>query len=149
MAEEYYQRMNDMKADARGADEAEAKAGEACPIATQDIRMNLKNRQKAIESAMYGPPNPAEPNDAFWQKLADTWGTDVGQAKTMRCGNCAVFIVTPEMQECIKVGLAKGDNAQDAYDVTVEAELGYCEAFDFKCAASRTCRAWVAGGPKK
>jgi hypothetical protein len=25
--------------------------------------------------------------------------------------------------------------------------LGYCEAFDFKCAASRTCDAWVVGGP--
>jgi hypothetical protein len=26
-------------------------------------------------------------------------------------------------------------------------DLGYCEAFDFKCAASRTCDAWIAGGP--
>jgi hypothetical protein len=25
--------------------------------------------------------------------------------------------------------------------------LGYCEIFDFKCAASRTCDAWVVGGP--
>jgi hypothetical protein len=24
-------------------------------------------------------------------------------------------------------------------------DLGYCEIFDFKCAASRTCDAWVAG----
>jgi hypothetical protein len=23
-------------------------------------------------------------------------------------------------------------------------DLGYCEIFDFKCAASRTCRAWIA-----
>jgi hypothetical protein len=27
------------------------------------------------------------------------------------------------------------------------ADLGYCEIFDFKCAASRTCDAWVVGGP--
>jgi hypothetical protein len=25
-------------------------------------------------------------------------------------------------------------------------DLGYCEIFDFKCASSRTCSAWVAGG---
>ena len=48
---------------------------------------------------------------------------------------------------CIKSGLAKGVTEQDAYDVVVTAELGYCEAFDFKCAASRTCRAWITGGP--
>jgi hypothetical protein len=148
MADDYYQQMNDMKAGARSADAEDAKAGEACPIATQDIRTNLKNRQHAIDTAQYGPPNPAEPNEAFWQKIAATWGTDVEQAKTMRCGNCAVFIRTPEMLKCIETGLAKGDSAQDAYDVTSQAELGYCEAFDFKCAASRVCRAWVAGGPK-
>jgi hypothetical protein len=27
--------------------------------------------------------------------------------------------------------------------------LGYCEIFDFKCAASRTCDAWVVGGPNE
>jgi hypothetical protein len=25
--------------------------------------------------------------------------------------------------------------------------MGYCEALDFKCAASRTCNAWAVGGP--
>jgi hypothetical protein len=120
--------------------------GEACPVATQDIAVNLKNRQNAIDTAMYGPANPMEPGD-FFEKIAATWGVPVEEAQTMRCGNCAVFIVTPKMIDCIKIGIAKGGTEQDAYDVVVNTELGYCEAFDFKCAASRTCRAWVAGGP--
>jgi hypothetical protein len=27
------------------------------------------------------------------------------------------------------------------------ADLGYCELFHFKCAAARTCSAWLMGGP--
>ncbi len=145
MAEDYYSQMAEMKRGAREADASAAKAGESCPIATQDIKTNLKNRQKAIDNAMYGPPNPGEPNDEFWQKLADTWGTSLEQARTMLCGNCAVFVVTPAMKECIRVGLSQGE--ADGYDAEVQTELGYCKMFDFKCAASRTCRAWVAGGP--
>ena len=34
-----------------------------CPPATQNIELNLKNRQKAIDEYHYGPLNPAEPND--------------------------------------------------------------------------------------
>ncbi|NBW21228.1 MAG: phage portal protein, partial [Caulobacteraceae bacterium] len=32
-----------------------------CPIATQDIKVNLKNRQTAVDDANYGPANPNEP----------------------------------------------------------------------------------------
>ena len=32
-------------------------------------------------------------------------------------------------------------------DVVEAAELGYCELLHFKCAASRTCDAWLVGGP--
>ena len=32
--------------------------GESCPMPTQDITLNLKNRAKAITSAAYGPENP-------------------------------------------------------------------------------------------
>jgi hypothetical protein len=34
-----------------------------------------------------------------------------------------------------------------AKDIVNEADLGYCELFDFKCAGSRTCDAWITGGP--
>ena len=123
-------------------EEEEPEEGEACPIATQDIAVNLENRQKAIDTANYGPANPGEPGDYF-DMMAAQWNVSASEAESMRCGNCAAFIVTPKMLQCIQSGLGE----PDGYDVIVQAELGYCEAFDFKCAASRTCRAWIAGGP--
>jgi hypothetical protein len=124
-----------------------AAVGDACPPATQDIALNLKNRKNAIDTAMYGPLNPDEPNDEYWQALASEWSVDVKTAKQQRCGNCAVFVVTSSMKDCISQGLT-GENQSDEFDAIDEAgELGYCEAFDFKCASARTCRAWVSGGP--
>ena len=37
--------------------------------------------------------------------------------------------------------------AADPYDVLDRANLGYCQLFKFKCAACRTCDAWLYGGP--
>jgi len=119
----------------------------SCPTATQDVRANLKNRKKAISGANYGPLNPSEKNDEFWAETAKEWSVSVAEAKKQRCGNCAAFIQTSAMMECIEGGLAQGDSAANAYDVAEAGELGYCEAFDFKCASRRTCRAWIVGGP--
>ena len=38
-----------------------------CPAPTQNIELNLQNRQKAINEYGYGPLNPSKPNDKFWQ----------------------------------------------------------------------------------
>ena len=116
-----------------------------CPTATLDVALNLKNRQKAIKSAMYGPANPRLPNEAYWRKIAGVWGIGVAEAKTMRCGNCAAFDIKKQTIDCIKLGL--GRDGIDPQDTVVAAELGYCRMFDFKCAASRTCSAWITGGP--
>jgi len=124
-----------------------AAAGD-CPPATQDIGINLANREKAIQTAAYGPLNPQEPNEEFWAEKANRWSVDVTEAKKSVCGTCVMFIRTPKMLNCIEGGLAAGDSGeQNAWDAIDQAELGYCEAFDFKCAASRTCNAWVVGGP--
>jgi hypothetical protein len=121
---------------------------ETCPPATQDIQLNLKNRQNAIDNVGYGPLNPEEPNEEFWQGKADRWKLTIEEAKTSRCGNCAAFIKTSKMLDCIATGLQQGDeNVADSYDVVAAGDLGYCEALDFKCAAARTCDAWIAGGP--
>jgi hypothetical protein len=119
-----------------------------CPPATQDIAINLQNREKAITTAGYGPLNPKEPNEDFWAEKAKRWSLPVADAKKSVCGNCVMFIRTPSMLDCIETGLAAGESgSQNAWDAIDTAELGYCEAFDFKCAASRTCSAWVVGGP--
>ena len=116
-----------------------------CPPATQDIGLNLHNRGVAINVASYGPANPRLPNVEYWQHLARQWGISAAEARTMRCGNCAAFDISPEILDCINAGLS--ETGVDAQDVIVAAELGYCHAFKFKCAASRTCSAWIVGGP--
>ena len=118
--------------------------GESCPMPTQDITLNLKNRAKAITSAAYGPQNPKLPNRAFWAKKADTWDVSEKAAKTSLCGNCAAFNVSDDIRECIAQGIGIDT---DPWGTIELAELGYCEIFDFKCAAQRTCNAWVVGGP--
>lgn len=125
----------------------ESKAESKCPIATKDISVNLRNRKKAIDTAMYGPLNPAEPNKDYWSKLAKEWDVDSATAQKQRCGNCVMFIITPEMKSCIDSGLTGGQRQDEWGAIDAAGQLGYCEAFDFKCAARRTCRAWVTGGP--
>ena len=127
--------------------ETETKAAPACPSATKDIVVNLKNRKTAIDSAMYGPLNPSEPNEEYWGKIAEEWDVDITSAKKQLCGNCVMFIVTPEMKDCISSGVTGEERADEWAAIDSAGELGYCEAFDFKCAAKRTCRAWVVGGP--
>lgn len=118
-----------------------------CPTATQDIDLNLKNRQKAINKYHYGPLNPNEPNDEYWNELARRWNTtDIESVKNNRCGNCAAFDVSEKMQDCIAHGIGSepGSDPQSTIDA---GHLGYCRFLKFKCAAKRTCDAWVEGGP--
>lgn len=124
----------------------EVKQDGSCPQATSDIAVNLKNRQKAIDAAGYGPLNPKESNSDFWSAKAERWDVSSTEAKKQLCGNCAAFIKTDKMMKCINSGLSAGGE-NDAWDVIDAGDLGYCEAFDFKCAASRTCDAWIVGGP--
>jgi hypothetical protein len=120
---------------------------QSCPLATQDVALNLANRQTAIDTANYGPLNPAQPNTVFWMALADKWSVTETQARQSTCGNCAAFNVTAAVKGCIEQGLALGGSTGDEWDTVAAGDLGYCEAFDFKCAADRTCDAWVSGGP--
>jgi hypothetical protein len=113
---------------------------ESCPMATQDITLNLKNRAKAINSANYGPENPKLPNKQFWMEMAREWEVDPEEAKMSVCGNCAAFNQDDSMLECIAKGIGEEG---DPWAMIDAGDLGYCEIFDFKCASSRTCEAWV------
>jgi hypothetical protein len=122
--------------------------GGECPPATQDIQLNLANRQNGIDNVGYGPLNPDQPNEEFWQDKADRWNTTPVEASKSICGNCVFFDRRPETLQCIETGIAEGGSGdQSAWDAIDQADLGYCTALDFKCAASRTCNAWAAGGP--
>jgi len=121
-------------------------SAKSCPPATQDIALNLKNRQKAIDEYGYGPLNPDLPNDKFWMAKVDEWNLDsVDEAKSSLCGNCAAFDQRKDTLACIAQGIGSDAGAEDP---TIEAgDLGYCRFLKFKCASRRTCDAWVTGGP--
>lgn len=123
---------------------SEEVAKSVCPPATQDIGLNLENRQKAIDEYGYGPLNPRMENEKFWTDKAEMWNLDsVDEARSSVCGNCAAFDISTETLNCI----AKGLGGDDPYDVIDAGELGYCRMLKFKCASLRTCDAWVVGGP--
>ena len=95
---------------------------EKCPAPTQNIELNLQNRQKAINEYGYGPLNPNEPNEKFWQDKADMWKLDnPNDAKKSVCGNCAAFDITTKTLDCIAKGIG---SEKDSYDVINAGKLG-------------------------
>lgn len=120
-------------------------ANRGCPVATYDIDVNLKNRQRAIDNYDYGPANPDEPGD-YWKSAARRWNIPEKTAKTMRCGNCAAFDVSDKMWRCIEDGIKGDERAADAMATIHKADLGFCNFLAFKCAGDRSCTAWVTGG---
>ena len=119
-----------------------------CPAPTQNIELNLENRQKAINEYGYGPLNPNEPNEKFWQVKVDMWKLDSAEeAKKSLCANCAAFDITTKTLDCIAKGIGDDEGTEDPFDVIDAGQLGYCRFLKFKCAAARTCDAWVVGGP--
>ena len=117
-----------------------------CPLATHDIDENLKNRQTAIDNYHYGPANPDRPED-YWKASAKIFNVSDATARTMQCGNCAAFDVSDSMRKCMADGI-RGDQASVDANASINlADLGYCNFLHFKCAGTRSCKAWVTGGP--
>lgn len=108
----------------------------ACPRATGDLKLNTKNRDRAISAKhiQYGPLNLSD--EDYWERLAKHWKTKPEVAKRSLCGNCAAFDVSPRMEDCMPGKTSDG-----------EGVLGYCWMHAFKCHSARTCRTWAAGGP--
>ena len=73
----------------------------------------------------------------------------VKEAKTALCGNCAAFDVSEKTLDCIAKGIGDDEGSENPMDVIEAGDLGYCRFLKFKCAAKRTCDAWVTGGPIK
>ncbi len=112
-----------------------SKQAAACPLATRDLKLNTKNRNKAIQAdhIQYGPLNLDD--EAYWERLAEHWKTTPDVAKQSKCSNCVAFDISPRMQDCMP-----GMVQEDGY-------LGYCHMHDFKCHSARTCYTWAKGGP--
>ncbi len=56
-------------------------------------------------SDCYGPLNPNEPNEEYWQKKADMFQGDLEAAKKALCANCAFFDVRKQTLACIAEGI--------------------------------------------
>ena len=109
-----------------------------CPPATQDLKLNTKNRDASIkaEHIQYGPLKVDEPGD-YWKDIAEYWNTTEEAAKKSNCSNCVAFDISPRMEKCMP-----GETDEDG-------RLGYCWMHHFKCHSARTCYTWAAGGPIK
>lgn len=149
-----------------------------CPIATQNVEVNLEHRQIAIDKYGYGPLNPNNPNIKFWNAKSAQWNLEsTEEAKASRCNSCAAWNITTRLLTCIEKGLVTGEKEvvpeifegedikqqptlepdlddtegaeQSAWDTIEAGKIGYCTMHKFKCAGSRTCNAWITGGPIK
>ena len=113
-------------------------AAMACPVATQDLEVNTKNRDASIKAdyIKYGPLNLSD--EGYWEKYAKKWGetTSAEEAKNSNCSNCVAFDISPRMETCMP-----GETTDE------EGRLGYCWRHHFKCHSARTCYTWAAGGP--
>ena len=107
----------------------------ACPAPTQDLKLNTKNRNSAIQAKeiQYGPMNLED--ESYWVKLAKFWKTKPDVAKKSKCSNCVAFDISPRMEKCMPGSIQEG------------GRLGYCWMHNFKCHSERTCYTWAAGGP--
>ena len=107
-----------------------------CPPATQDLELNTRNRNNAIEAKhiQYGPLNLSD--EKYWDKAAEQWNTTPDVAKKSRCANCVAFDISPRMDDCMP-GPVEDE----------EGRLGYCWMHHFKCHSARSCYTWAAGGP--
>lgn len=109
-----------------------------CPEPTQDTDLNIANQKKAMDKVGYGPENPSGEDDKFWESKADEWNLSIDEAKSRRCGNCAVFNQSSDMMGCITKGM--GDSVTKSVE---NKEIGYCESLNFICSSKRTCDAWA------
>jgi len=109
-----------------------------CPRATQDLKLNTKNRNAAIKAKhiQYGPLNVKKP-EGYWEDIADFWNTSVDAAMDSNCSNCVAFDISPRMEKCMPLELDD------------DGKLGYCWMHHFKCHSARSCRTWAKGGPIK
>tara|TARA_R100000900_G_C3269265_1_gene151362 strand:- start:83 stop:493 length:411 start_codon:yes stop_codon:yes gene_type:complete len=107
----------------------------ACPRATQDLKLNTKNRDTAVKAKhiQYGPLNLNDEN--YWEQYAKRWNTTADVAKKSNCSNCIAFDISPRMDKCMPLTTDE------------DGRLGYCWMHDFKCHSARTCYTWAKGGP--
>ena len=142
-----------------------------CPPATQDVDVNTENRNATREDHDYGPMNPMEPSQGYWESMSQKWeGASPEEAMGMRCSNCVAFDISPRMQKCMPMAdelddisddneeldpmlvadMEMVDMPEDAFPGFPDGDFvgfGYCWMHHFKCHSARACDTWAGGGP--
>ena len=99
----------------------------SCPAATQNLKLNTLNRNKAISAPhiQYGPLNMAD--EAYWERIAERWNTSADVAKESKCGNCGAFDISPRMNDCMPGEIMPQNKVMVALATGEQWEsLGYC-----------------------
>ena len=93
-----------------------------CPEATQNLELNTRNRNSAIEAdyIQYGPLNLTD--EAYWERAAEHWKTTPDVAKESRCYNCVAFDVSPRMQDCMPGEIMSQEDISSAMEENREWE---------------------------
>ena len=134
-----------------------------CPPATQDLKLNTRNRDRCRAEAAYGPMNPLKPSLKYWKIMAKKWtGATEEEAMGQRCGNCVAFDVSDRMLECLPISTDQADPMSRIDEVLKDKMIedfpgfpeegavlgfGYCHMWKFKCHSARACNTWAGGGP--
>ena len=93
----------------------EAKGDDTCPAATQDRKLNAKNKRHARRAKHIKYGNPKRRKEL--QKLLE---------ENKLCKNCTAYDTSAKMKKC-------GVNTK---------EFGYCHMHGFSCAKQNTCLTW-------
>ena len=99
-----------------------------CPPATQDVDLNTENRNATREDHDYGPMNPLEPSEGYWEEMAANWkGAKVDEAAGMRCANCVAFDISPRMRDCMPISqeqyLPPGEDDTNQLEYLLDSHL--------------------------
>ena len=88
----------------------------ACPRATQDLKLNTKNRDSAVKAKhiQYGPLNLED--EDYWERYAKRWNTTAEVAKKSNCSNCVAFDISPRMSKCMPLEIMSQEDIEDAIE---------------------------------
>ena len=121
----------------------EAVGGDSCPVASQEPHINAANKSSAIQNFMYGPSMPFADNTDYYDTVAQAMNMSPEDVQGARCHNCAYNNSSPEVQQCIAVGMGGGESF-DPMSTIQKSNMGYCQSLHFLTEGIKGCSLWVA-----
>ncbi len=120
----------------------EAIAGNSCPVASQEAHINMANKTSAIQNFLYGPSMLLADNTEYYNAISQAMNMQPEDVQGARCGNCAYNNNSPEVQQCIAMGMG-GEQAFDPMETIQKANMGYCQSLHFLTEGAKGCSMWI------